>query len=138
MSSQPPLNSKNWSKRERYWSVSPTTGQGYWRYKGVKETVVDVRDTKPYMHSKTDENYLNYHKRKLKIRSEYPLWNAMEREQWKELYLRIFELVHTDWDYKYYWEITNERFVDMRDRGVIERKIARNEAKPNGWMGDEY
>jgi hypothetical protein len=138
MSNQPPPNSRNWSKRERYWCVSPTTGQGYWRYKGVRETVIDIRDKRPYQYSKTDPHYLRYHKRKMKIRNEYPLWNAMERNQWKEYYTQIFELVHTDTDYKHFWEITNERFIDKKNKELMERKIARGKAKPNGWMGDEY
>jgi len=129
---------RNWSERERYWNVSPTTGKGYWRYKGIRETVVDVRDKKPYQHSTSDPNYLKYHERKMKIRNQYPLWNAMEREEWKELYTKIFELVHTDADYKYFWEVTNERFVDMRDRGLFERKMERSKKKPNGWTGEGY
>jgi len=129
---------RNWSLRERVWTVSPSTGKGYWRYKATREVVLDTRDRDPYLHSKTDANYLKYNKRKVKIRAQYPNWNAMSREQWQELYIRIFELCHTDPDYKYYWEITNERFVDMRDRGLLERKIARNKKKPNGWTGDGY
>ena len=129
---------RNWSKRERVWTIAPSTGKGYWRYKGIRETVVDSRDTDPYQHSTTDPNYLLYHERKMKIRSEYPLWNGMNRKQWQELYIRIFELCHTDPDYKYYWEVTNERFVDMRDRGLLERKMERSKKKPNGWTGEGY
>lgn len=136
MSSEPPLNSRNWSKRERYWCVSPTTGQGYWRYKEFKETLVDARDKTPYQHSKTDPHYLRYHKRKMGIRNGYPLWNAMERGQWKEYYTRIFELVHTDADYQYWIREVNTTERQKIDWDVLDRKIQRSKEYPNGFSHD--
>ena len=82
------------------WKEISNDGKEYWRYSlrdkdnkvNSKENFIIADDKRPYMHSKTDPNYLAYHSRKMKLRSEYPNWMKMSREQWLEYYTKVIEL----------------------------------------------
>ena len=125
------------------WKETGSNGKTYWRYSkdkkvNSKANFIIADDKRPYMHSKTDENYLAYHRRKMKLRSEYPNWNGMEREQWLEYFRKVLELTQTDVDYKYYWEVTLEGIVEKERLEILKRKIQRGIDNPNGFQSDDY
>jgi hypothetical protein len=126
------------------WKEISNDGKEYWRYSlmdkkvNSKENFIIADDKRPYMHSKTDPNYLAYHKRKMKLRSVYPNWMKMSREQWLEYYTKVIELTQTDRDYKHYFEVTLEGIVEKEKRDVLLRKIERNRENPNGFTSDDY
>jgi hypothetical protein len=126
------------------WKEVGSNGKEYWRYSlmdkkvNSKENFIIADDKRPYMHSKTDKNYLAYHKRKMKLRSVYPNWMKMEREEWLTYYRQVLELTQTDKDYKEYFEVTLEGLVQKEKRSRLERKIDRNRENPNGFQSDDY
>jgi hypothetical protein len=128
------------------WKEVGSNGKEYWRYSNPskgnkvnsKENFLIADDKRPYQYSKTDKNYLAYHSRKMKLRSEYPNWMKMTREQWLEYYTKVIELTQTDKDYKYFWEVTMEGIVEKERRDTLERRIRRNLDNPNGFQSDDY
>lgn len=126
------------------WRETGSNGKEYWRYSvennvvNSKENFIIADDKRPYMHSKTDPNYLAYHKKKMKIRSKYPNWNKMKREEWLEYYRTVLELTQTDPDYKEYFEVTLAGRVEKEKLEILKRKIQKNKANPNGFYHDEY
>jgi hypothetical protein len=126
------------------WKEVGRDGKEYWRYSlrdkvvHSKENFLLADDKRPYMHSKTDENYLAYHRRKMKLRSVYPNWNKMKREEWLTYFRQVLELTQTDADYKHYFEVTLEGIVQKEKREVLLRKIGRNRDNPNGFTHDDY
>lgn len=101
-------------------------------YKAVERTT----DIKPFMQSKTDPHYLAYFERKQKIKSEYPFWNKMSQEQWRDYYERIYRLMQTDEDYQYWIKEVNASIRQKINWDVLDRKIARDKEYPNGFTHD--
>jgi hypothetical protein len=96
-------------------------------YDGAKTTV--------YRADKTNAAYGRYYEKKLQIRSEYPIWRKMKREDWREYMSRILNLIHNDEDYKQYKEETKtiaDRLLDARWE-----ELKRKEENYDG-RNDEY
>lgn len=94
------------------------------------------KDIAPFMHSKTNPYYLAYFERKTKIRNEYPFWNKMSPEQWREYYERVYRLMQTDEDYQYWSKVVNASIRQQINWDILDRKIARQEEYPNGFTHD--
>jgi hypothetical protein len=61
--------------------------------------------SKPYCYDKKSEYYMRYWDRKNEIRQEYPKWVHMSREECREYYGRVWDLMQNDEDYKKWkWE----------------------------------
>ena len=94
------------------------------------------KDMKPFMHSNTNPYYLQYFERKTQIRNEYPFWNKMTPEQWREYYERVYTLMQTDEDYQYWIKVINATERQKIDWGILDRKIDRQREYPNGFSHD--
>jgi hypothetical protein len=101
-------------------------------YKAVEKT----KDIKPFMHSKTDPYYLAYFERKQAIRREYPFWNKMTQEQWRDYYERVYRLMQTDEDYLYWIKVVKASIRQQINWDVLDRKIERQREYPNGFTHD--
>jgi hypothetical protein len=101
-----------------------------------KKSRPSLRDTRPLQQSKTDEYYLRYFERKMEIRSEYPTWNEMSSDQWRNYFQRIYELTMIDEDYKHWMWVINQTDQDK----LKEEKWERAEEKRKNYNGstDEY
>ena len=78
-----------------------------------------------YRADKKNDAYGRYYEKKLKIRSEYPVWKEMCREHWREYMSRELTLIYTDEDYKEYLEQTKtiaERIIDARWEELKEKE----------------
>ena len=93
-------------------------------------------DIKPFMHSKTDPYYLAYFQKKTEIRNQYPFWNKMSSEQWRDYYERIYRLMQTDEDYIYWSKVINATERQKINWDIIDRKIQRQNEYPNGFTHD--
>jgi hypothetical protein len=61
--------------------------------------------TKPYCYDPKSEFYMKYWDKKNEIRQQYPKWVHMSREQCREYYGKIFDLINYDEDYRQWkWE----------------------------------
>ena len=61
--------------------------------------------TKPYCYDKDSPSYMKYYEKKVNIRNEYPKWVHMNREQCREYYARVWDLMNYDEDYRQWkWE----------------------------------
>lgn len=75
-----------------------------------------------YRADKKNSAYQRYYEKKVKIRSEYPVWKEMCREHWLEYMTRIIELIYTDEDYKQYREETKTLADRLLDAWWEEKK----------------
>lgn len=91
--------------------------EGYATREWVKQRVV------PLCHDPKSESYMKYFERKCKIREEYPKWLSMNKEQHREYFRRVLDLMQTDKDLRYYLEVETETGVEKSLRERLERKI---------------
>ena len=112
------------------------SGRVYYTRSKAYIPVEKKKDITPFMHSKTDPHYLRYFERKTSIRNEYPFWNKMSPEQWRDYYERIYRLMQTDEDYQYWIKVVNATERQKINWDIIDRKIARHEEYPNGFTHD--
>jgi hypothetical protein len=118
------------------WKRTAKSGRVYYTKSKAYIPTDRKKDIKPFMHSKTDPYYLAYFEKKQKIKSEYPFWYNMNQEQWREYYNRVYTLMQTDEDYQYWIKIVNATERQKINWDVLDRKIARQEANPNGFSHD--
>jgi hypothetical protein len=112
------------------------TGRVYYTKNKSYVPVEQKKDIKPFMHSRTNPYYLAYFERKTKIRSEYPFWNKMTQNQWREYYERVYRLMQTDDDYIHWSKVINATERQKINWDVIDRKIQRQLEYPNGFSHD--
>lgn len=113
------------------------SGRVYYTKSQAYTPVERKKDIKPFMHSKDDPHYLAYFERKQKIKSEYPFWNKMTQEEWREYYNRVYTLMQTDEDYQYWSKVVKATLRQQINWDILDRKIARQEQYPNGFSHDE-
>lgn len=101
---------------------------GYATREWIKQRVV------PLCHAPKSESYMKYFQRKSEIRSEYPKWLSMNKEQHREYFRRVLDLMQTDKDLRYYLEVECETIQEKWKREKLERE---NEADYDG-HGEEY
>jgi len=112
------------------------SGRVYYTRNTSYTPVEKKKDIPPFMHSKTNPYYLAYFERKTQIRSEYPFWNKMSPEQWREYYERVYRLMQTDADYQHWSKVINATERQKINWDVIDRKIQRGKDYPNGFTHD--
>lgn len=95
----------------------------------------DITRQKPYCYDKDNDAYMRYWKKKEVIRNEYPKWVHMSREQYREYYIRVLDLIHNDADYKQ-WKWETRTFEEKEKDEWWEQK-KRKEDEYDG-HNDEY
>ena len=140
-------------KRERKTEIRiAKSGRKYWynpdAYKLEKERTARLLGEQPtqlitydgartivYCYDSKNESYMRYYDKKCKIRSEYPVWKQMSREQWLEYMSRILTLIYTDEDYLQYKVETKtfeEKALDTKWEEMREKE------KDYNGRNDEY
>jgi len=88
---------------------------------------------KPYEHTKQrstpicsdpkSEAYMRYYEKKKEIRSEYPNWVHMKRDQYREYYKRIWNLILFDEDFQQWFRVDSKTLAEKEeDQWWEERK----------------
>jgi len=119
------------------WKRTAKSGRVYYTKNKAYTPVDKKKDIKPFIHSKDNPYYLAYFEKKTKIRSEYPFWNKMTMEQWREYFERIYTLMQTDEDYQYWIKVVNATERQKINWNILDRKIQRQREYPNGFSHDE-
>ena len=81
----------------------------------------DDEEIKFKLHDKTNEAYLRYVEKKIKIRREYPRTKYMERSEWLEYYKRIIDLIYSDGDFQQ-WREETKTMVEKEEDAWWENK----------------
>jgi hypothetical protein len=113
------------------------SGRVYYTRSKAYIPIEKKKDIAPFMQSKTNPYYLAYFERKKKLRSEYPFWNKMTMEQWREYYNKVYTLIQTDEDYQYWSKVINATERQKINWDILDRKIQRQKEYPNGFSHDE-
>ena len=91
--------------------------------------------SKPYCYDPKNSAYMRYYEKKCEVRSKYPKWVHMSREQSREYYSKIWDLIHNDSDYLQWKEETKNLDERMKDLWWEEK----NEKDKNyDGSGEEY
>jgi len=100
-------------------------------YNSIKTSVNVIK-----LDSKTDEHYLRYIEKKIKLREEYGRWNTLTRTQWLEYYRRMSDLLFKDEDFQYYFRESRKLFAEK----VLDMAYKKKENKEEEYDGrsDEY
>jgi len=94
----------------------------------------DNQRIKPICTDKDSQAYMRYFQLKSKIRGDYPTWVRMSREQYREYFSRVLDLMQGD-DYKE-WRLENRTF---REREKDEWWKEKNEKdKDYDGHGEDY
>jgi hypothetical protein len=95
----------------------------------------DFTRSKPYCYDPKSPSYMRFWKKKEEIRNEYPKWVHMNREQCREYYSRVWDLIQNDADYQQ-WKWETRTMADKEDDEWWEEK-KRKDQNYDG-HGDEY
>lgn len=146
------MNKKEDDERKTHLRISKS-GRKYWwnpdayKQRIQKENVLREKEgkkllgeiynvkTKSYCYDKDSESYMRYWNKKDTIRNEYPKWVYMNREQCREYYSRVWDLIQNDVDYLQWKEESKTLEERNLDTKWEERK--RKDEEYDG-HGDEY
>lgn len=95
----------------------------------------NTEKTKPYCYDKDSPTYMRYWEKKQEIRNEYPKWVHMDRDDCREYYGRVWDLIQNDVDYQQWKEESKTLEERSKDEWWEERK--RKDEEYDG-RGDEY
>ena len=108
------------------------SGRKYWynpdAYKLEKERTARLLGEQPvplitydgartivYCHDRKSDAYMRYYDKKCLLRSQYPGWKQMSREQWLEYMSKIITMLYTDEDYHQYVVENKTAFEQLMD-----------------------
>lgn len=90
---------------------------------------------KPICTDSYSESYMRYWEKKCTIRNEYPKWVHMSREQSREYFSRIWDLIQNDSDYLQWKE--ESKTLEERNKDLWWQEQLQKEKRYNG-HNDEY
>ena len=100
-------------------------------YNSIKTSVNVIK-----LDSKTDEHYLRYIQKKIKLREEYGRWSKLKRSEWLEYYRRMTDLLFKDEDFQHYFRESKKLFAEK----VLDMTYKKKEDKEEEYDGrsDDY
>jgi hypothetical protein len=94
----------------------------------------DTQRTKPLCYDENHPAYMRYYEKKLQIRNEYPNWVHMRRDEYREYFRRIWDLMQEE-DYKEWkWDT---RTLEEKSKDDWWREKDERDRNYNG-SGEEY
>jgi hypothetical protein len=82
------------------------------------------------------ESYMRYFEKKVELRKEYPSWVHMKRDEYREYFKRLWDLILFDEDFQHWLKVDSKTIEEKRTDEWWEEK-KRKDADYDG-RGDEY